>query len=114
VVGVRIKTTGNGVVKPGLMQGNDGAHTRNDQNTIQTPWPTSNIYGMIQDVAGGTGSRDGLARFLNKPHAADISAYYKEPVFTILALSLRVWIWGCARRNVVLRVGHCEQVDGLG
>jgi hypothetical protein len=84
------------------------------KNTIQTPWPTSNIYGMIQDDAGETGRRDGLARFLNKPNAADISAYYTGPVFAILALSLRARIWGCARRNIVLRAGHCEQVDGLG
>ena len=90
------------------MQGHGGAHTCNDENTIQTPWPTSNIYGMIQDDDGGTGQRDGLARFLNKPNAADISAYYKEPVFTILALSIRAGIWVCARPNVVLRDGHCE------
>jgi hypothetical protein len=96
------------------MQGHHGAHTCNDESTIQTPWPTSNIYGMIQDDTGGTGYRDGLARFLNKPNAADISAYYKEPVFTFLALSIRVGTWGCARRNVVLRAGQCEQVDGLG
>jgi hypothetical protein len=69
---------------------------------------------MIQDDTGGTGYRDGLARVLNKPNAADISVYYKESVFTILALSIRVGIWGCARRNVVLRAGQCEQVDGLG
>ena len=72
------------------------------------------MYGMTQGDAGGTGWRDGLARFLNKPNAADISAYYKEPVFTILALSLTAGIWSCARRNVVLHAGHCEQVDGLG
>jgi hypothetical protein len=69
---------------------------------------------MIQDDVGGTGRRDGLARFLNKPNAADISAYYTEPVLTILALFLREGIWGCARRNIVLHAGHCEQVDGLG
>jgi hypothetical protein len=74
------------------MQGHDGAHTCNNENTIQTPWSTSNIYGIVQDDARGTGSRDGLARFFNKPNAVDISAHYKEPVFTIPALSLRAGI----------------------
>jgi hypothetical protein len=63
---------------------------------------------MIQDGAGRTGSRDGLAGFLNKPNAADISPYTKAArVYSSCSTPRR------GDLGVVLRIGHGEQVGGL-
>ena len=65
-------------------------------------------YDMIQDDAGRTGPRDGLAGFLNKPNAADILPYSKAArVYSSSSTPKR------GDLGVVLRIGHGEQVDGL-
>lgn len=46
---VRVHTTGNGVVNPGLMQSHDGTGTCNSNGVVQTPCPDSEIVQMIED-----------------------------------------------------------------
>jgi len=56
----------------------------------------------------GTGSRDGLAGFLNEPKAADTSHYTKAAlVYSSCSIPKR------GNLGAVLRIGHGEQVDGL-
>ena len=58
---VRVPTTNNGVVNPGLMQSHDGSSTCAGVD----PCPDSEITGMIEDGTGGTASGDGLAGLIN-------------------------------------------------
>ncbi|KAI0453307.1 putative muramidase [Xylaria acuta] len=57
---VRVRTTGNGVVNPGLMQSHNGAGTCAGVN----PCPQSKILQMIRDGTAGTSSGDGLKQVL--------------------------------------------------
>jgi len=46
---VRVHTTGNGVVNPGLMQSHNGPGSCNNNGWVQTPCPDSEILQMIED-----------------------------------------------------------------
>ncbi|QKX59671.1 uncharacterized protein TRUGW13939_06811 [Talaromyces rugulosus] len=74
---VRVHTTGNGVVNPGLMQSHDGTGTCNSDGVVQTPCPESEIVQMIEDGTAGTAEGDGLANCINNAQTTDVSAYYK-------------------------------------
>jgi len=73
---VRVPTTNNGVVNPGLMQSHNGAGTC----VGQTPCPQSQITQMITDGTQGTSSGDGLAALLNQAdqqlHTVDLGRSY--------------------------------------
>ncbi|KAI0967118.1 putative muramidase [Xylaria arbuscula] len=59
---VRVPTTNNGVVNPGLMQSHNGAGTCAGVN----PCPQSEILQMVRDGTAGTSSGDGLKQVLAK------------------------------------------------
>lgn len=63
---VRVPTTNNGVVNPGLMQDHDGSHTC----TGVDPCPADEITGMIQDGTAGTSAGPGLAALINQAQSA--------------------------------------------
>ena len=62
---VRVITTFGSVPNPGLMQSHDGNNTCNVDGVVTIPCPEEEIYGMIEDGAGGTESVDGLAGLLD-------------------------------------------------
>lgn len=74
---VRVPTTDNGVVNPGLMQSHDGTGTCNSDGDVQDPCPMSEITQMIEDGTEGTSSGDGLEQCLSESGATDVSMYYK-------------------------------------
>ena len=63
---VRVPTTDNGVVNPGLMQDHDGSGTC----TGVDPCPDSEISQMITDGTAGTSAGPGLAGLINQAQAA--------------------------------------------
>lgn len=63
---VRVPTTNNGVVNPGLMQSHDGTGTCAGVN----PCPQSEITQMIEDGTEGTSSGDGLEQLIAQVKAA--------------------------------------------
>lgn len=63
---VRVPTTNNGVVNPGLMQSHNGPGTCANQN----PCPASEITQMISDGSAGTSSGDGLQQTLSQARGA--------------------------------------------
>lgn len=63
---VRVPTTNNGVVNPGLMQSHDGTGTCAGTN----PCPQSEITQMIEDGTEGTSSGDGLEQLIAQSQAA--------------------------------------------
>jgi hypothetical protein len=63
------------------------------KTSFRHPGLLQKIYDMIQDGAGRTGCRDGLAGFLNKPNAAESRLTPRQPVFIVLVPSLREGIW---------------------
>jgi hypothetical protein len=71
---VRVHTTGNGVVNPGLMQSHDGAGTCAGVN----PCPASEITQMIKDGVAGTSSGNGLTQLLAQTKAA-LDQYDGQP-----------------------------------
>ncbi|KAI1422398.1 putative muramidase [Xylaria sp. FL1777] len=62
---VRVPTTSNGVVNPGLMQSHNGSGTCAGVN----PCPQAKILQMITDGVAGTSSGDGLKQTLSKTSA---------------------------------------------
>ncbi|KAJ5745436.1 hypothetical protein N7520_010618 [Penicillium odoratum] len=74
---VRVQTTDNGVVNPGLMQSHDGSGSCNKDGTVQNPCPYSEIYQMIVDGVEGTSEGDGLKQILADEDGDDATAYYK-------------------------------------
>lgn len=67
---VRVYTSVNGNLNPGLMQDHAGVHSCNQASRDVTgmmifPCPFDQIQGMIQDGVGGTDAGDGLAGYLN-------------------------------------------------
>lgn len=75
---VRVITTENGVTNPGLMQSHNGQSSCNGPDGILFPCPTSKIFGMVADGAGGTPDGDGLAGILNTLVSSnDAQGYYK-------------------------------------
>lgn len=76
---VRVRTTNNGVPNPGLMQAHDGAFSCNKNGNLQSPCPSSQIFGMVFEGVGGTSTGDGLAGILNQLASSsnDAQAYYR-------------------------------------
>lgn len=74
---VRVPTTDNGVVNPGLMQDHDGSGTC----AGVSPCPASEIQQMIQDGAGGTSSGDGLQQLLSQAQSHDTSGTESQAVY---------------------------------
>lgn len=78
---VRVDTTDNGVVNPGLMQSHDGSGTCNPggpgaPGTI--PCPDKEITQMIEDGTMGTSSGDGLKQCLTQTNGATLSQQYYQ------------------------------------
>ncbi|KAK2595473.1 hypothetical protein QQS21_006813 [Conoideocrella luteorostrata] len=63
---VRVPTTNNGVVNPGLMQSHNGAGTCANAN----PCPSSQVTQMISDGVAGTPYGDGLKQLLSRAQGA--------------------------------------------
>jgi len=74
---VRVPTTNNGVVNPGLMQSHNGAGSCAGQN----PCPASQIQQMIQDGTAGTSSGDGLQQLLSQAQSHDTSNTLSQRVY---------------------------------
>ncbi|GIK07548.1 hypothetical protein Aspvir_003214 [Aspergillus viridinutans] len=74
---VRVPTTDNGVVNPGLMQSHDGPGSCNRGSPL-TPCPASQITQMITDGTAGTAAGDGLKQCLAQAGGTgDVAAYYR-------------------------------------
>lgn len=63
---VRVPTTNNGVVNPGLMQSHNGAGTCANAN----PCPSNQVTQMISDGVAGTSSGDGVQQTLSQARGA--------------------------------------------
>ncbi|EPS31169.1 peptidoglycan binding domain-containing protein [Penicillium oxalicum 114-2] len=79
---VRVHTTNNGVVNPGLMQSHNGKGSCNTginaPENVQNPCPASEIEQMIRDGTMGTADGDGLKQLLAQNGGTDdVTAYYK-------------------------------------
>ncbi|KAJ6085844.1 hypothetical protein N7486_010125 [Penicillium sp. IBT 16267x] len=74
---VRVQTTDNGVVNPGLMQSHDGTGSCNKDGTVQNPCPYSEIHQMIVDGVEGTSAGDGLQQILAQEGGSSATDYYK-------------------------------------
>ncbi|KAJ5455934.1 uncharacterized protein N7458_004198 [Penicillium daleae] len=79
---VRVHTTNNGVVNPGLMQSHNGKGSCNTgistPENVQNPCPESEIEQMIRDGTMGTSDGDGLQQLIQaNGGTGDVTAYYK-------------------------------------
>ncbi|KAJ6003912.1 hypothetical protein N7540_013194 [Penicillium herquei] len=75
---VRVQTTDNGVVNPGLMQSHDGSGSCNKNGIIQDPCPESEILQMIIDGVEGTSTGPGLRTLVaQEGGTADATSFYK-------------------------------------
>ncbi|KAJ5355470.1 uncharacterized protein N7496_012682 [Penicillium cataractarum] len=79
---VRVHTTNNGVVNPGLMQSHNGKGSCNTgidtPENVQNPCPESEIEQMIRDGTMGTSDGDGLQQLLEQNGGtSSATAYYK-------------------------------------
>jgi LysM repeat protein len=79
---VRVHTTNNGVVNPGLMQSHNGKGSCNtgisSPENVQNPCPESEIEQMIRDGTMGTTDGDGLLQLIEaNGGTGDATAYYK-------------------------------------
>ncbi|KAF3401667.1 hypothetical protein F1880_010049 [Penicillium rolfsii] len=79
---VRVHTTNNGVVNPGLMQSHNGKGSCNTgistPENVQNPCPESEIEQMIRDGTMGTSDGDGLQQLIAaNGGTGDATAYYK-------------------------------------
>ncbi|KAJ5907883.1 hypothetical protein N7495_000565 [Penicillium taxi] len=74
---VRVHTTDNGVVNPGLMQSHNGEGSCNNDDGVQNPCPESEILQMIKDGAEGTTEGDGLKQCYASVTGTDAEAYYQ-------------------------------------
>ncbi|OKL55489.1 hypothetical protein UA08_09182 [Talaromyces atroroseus] len=95
---VRVPTTNNGVVNPGLMQSHDGTGTCVDTN----PCPQSEITQMIEDGTEGTSSGNGLEQYI-----AEVQAYLD------LDIAPRVY-YSAARLYNSGSIDYSNLDDGLG
>lgn len=95
---VRVPTTNNGVVNPGLMQSHDGTGTCADTN----PCPQSEITQMIEDGTEGTSSGDGLEQLI-----AEVQAHLD------LDIAPRVY-YSAARLYNSGSIDYSNLDDGLG
>jgi len=75
---VRVQTTDNGVINPGLMQSHDGSGSCNRDGMIQNPCPESEIFQMIRDGVEGTPDGPGLkALIAQEGGSTDAASFYK-------------------------------------
>ncbi|KAJ5238582.1 hypothetical protein N7468_003201 [Penicillium chermesinum] len=75
---VRVHTTDNGVINPGLMQSHDGTGSCNKDGNVQTPCPDSEILQMIKDGVEGTSAGPGLKQLVAQEGGSNqASSYYK-------------------------------------
>ncbi|KAJ5543892.1 hypothetical protein N7494_005171 [Penicillium frequentans] len=74
---VRVKTTDNGVVHPGLMQSHDGSGSCNKDGAIQNPCPEYEIHQMIMDGVEGTPAGPGLKALIAQEGSAHVASFYK-------------------------------------
>lgn len=76
---VRVRTTNNGVLNPGLMQSHNGRFSCNKDGIVQFPCPDFQIFRMVMEGAAGTADGDGLAEILNhvSEEMDDAVAYYR-------------------------------------
>lgn len=75
---VRVQTTDNGVMNPGLMQSHDGTGSCNTGNgQVLNPCPESQILQMIKDGTEGTAAGAGLQQCLAQEGGSGVTAYYK-------------------------------------
>ncbi|KAJ5533385.1 hypothetical protein N7494_009937 [Penicillium frequentans] len=75
---VRVQTTDNGVINPGLMQSHDGSGSCNSDGNIQNPCPRSEILQMIRDGVEGTPDGPGLkALIAQEGGSTDADSFYK-------------------------------------
>lgn len=77
---VRVPTTNNGVINPGLMQSHDGPGSCNKDGTVQNPCPASEITQMIHDGVDGTSSGQGLKQIMGTCPAKGAQQYYQAAV----------------------------------
>jgi len=78
---VRVDTTNNGVVNPGLMQSHDGSGTCNPGGPGapgMIPCPSSQITQMIKDGTEGTAAGDGLKQVLEQATGSVMSQKYYQ------------------------------------
>ena len=76
---VRVPTTDNGVINPGLFQDHDGSGSCNNAQVL-TPCPQSQITQMVNDGVGGTAAGDGLKQTLASCSTSGSQAYYQAAV----------------------------------
>ncbi|KAJ6126384.1 hypothetical protein N7523_001996 [Penicillium sp. IBT 18751x] len=75
---VRVQTTDNGVLNPGLMQSHQGSGSCNRDGNIQNPCPESEILQMIMDGVEGTPTGPGLkALIAQEGGTLDVTSFYK-------------------------------------
>ena len=75
---VRVPTTDNGVVNPGLFQSHDGSGSCNKDGSVQNPCPQSQITQMVMDGANGTPSGDGLKQCVSQCPVETISQRFYQ------------------------------------
>ena len=77
---VRVQTTNNGVINPGLMQSHEGSGSCNKDGIIQNPCPQSEVLQMIRDGVEGTSTGPGLkALIFHEGGTTDVTSFYKAP-----------------------------------
>ncbi|KAJ5555979.1 hypothetical protein N7513_003621 [Penicillium frequentans] len=75
---VRVQTTDNGVINPGLMQSHGGPGSCNRDGNIRNPCPESEIHQMIMDGVEGTSTGPGLKQLIaQEGGSTDAASFYK-------------------------------------
>ncbi|KAJ5555948.1 hypothetical protein N7513_003590 [Penicillium frequentans] len=75
---VRVQTTDNGVINPGLMQSHGGSGSCNRDGNIRNPCPESEIHQMIMDGVEGTSTGPGLKQLIaQEGGSTDAASFYK-------------------------------------
>jgi hypothetical protein len=75
---VRVQTTYNRVINPGLMQSHDGFGSCNRDGVFQNPCPESEILQMIIDGVEGTATGPGLKELIaQEGGSAHVASFYK-------------------------------------
>ncbi|KAK3686775.1 hypothetical protein LTR37_019490 [Vermiconidia calcicola] len=76
---VRVHTTNNGVVNPGLFQSHNGGGSCNNGN-VMNPCPKQQIDLMVQDGVMGTAAGDGLKQTFQQCPSTGAQAYFQAAV----------------------------------
>ncbi|KAJ5556714.1 hypothetical protein N7494_000629 [Penicillium frequentans] len=75
---VRVQTTDNGVINPGLMQSHGGSGSCNRDGNIRNPCPENEIHQMIMDGVEGTSTGPGLKQLIaQEGGSTDAASFYK-------------------------------------